>query len=95
MLSLRRLHTNPPVVLGAWLLQVSGYVVLALFEERHLLREFGDDYAAYRQQASFLVPTVSRLTRLPEPFFSLLTVLIIVLLLLVLWNHLYYPTLLA
>jgi protein-S-isoprenylcysteine O-methyltransferase Ste14 len=80
------------IVVETWLLQVVGYVLLAAYEERHLLREFGDDYEAYRQRVSFLLP-ISRLVRLPEPFFSLLTALIVAFLLLVLWNCLYFRSL--
>lgn len=40
----------------AWLIQALGYILLAHFEERHLLREYGEEYLQYRQKVPFMLP---------------------------------------
>lgn len=40
---------------------LTGYLVIgALFEERKLVREFGADYAAYRERTPMFIPLISR-----------------------------------
>jgi protein-S-isoprenylcysteine O-methyltransferase Ste14 len=79
-------------VLGAWFLQVTGFFLLAAYEEKHLLREFGDEYAQYKQDVPFILP-FSRLTRIPEPFFSAIVVITFLLLVLLMLDFLYCPIL--
>lgn len=49
-----------------WFVQFGIYVFLALIEESYLTKEFGDQYVAYKKQASFLVP-LGRLNRFDIP----------------------------
>ncbi len=81
---------NVYAVFGTWLLQVVGYFLLATYEEKHLLREFGDEYEQYKQDVPFILP-FSRLTRIPEPFFSAIVVITFTLLLLFMLDFLYHP----
>ncbi|TET19802.1 DUF1295 domain-containing protein [Candidatus Bathyarchaeota archaeon] len=62
-------------VLYVWLIQVFGYVLLAGYEERHLLMEYEREYQRYRQKVSFIFPA-PRLNKIPEPLFSLAIALI-------------------
>jgi methanethiol S-methyltransferase len=40
------------------------YILIGLqFEERALLREFGDDYAAYRHRVPMLVPRLPKVSK--------------------------------
>lgn len=59
-----------PEVLYVWLIQVFGYVLLAAYEEQHLLREYQREYQPYRQKVPFIFP-IPRLTKIPEPLFSM------------------------
>ena len=78
-------------VFGAWFLQVTGFFLLAAYEEKHLLREFGDEYEQYKRDVPFVLP-FSRLTRIPEPFFSAIVAIAFILLLLFMLDFLHYPT---
>ena len=63
-------------VLYTWLVEVLGYVLLASFEERHLLKEYEAEYQEYRRKVPFIFPTPSP-TKIPEPLFSMILALII------------------
>jgi protein-S-isoprenylcysteine O-methyltransferase Ste14 len=39
-----------------WFIQLGVYVALALIEESHLMKAFGEKYTAYKQNTSFFVP---------------------------------------
>lgn len=67
-------------VLYVWLIQVFGYVLLAGYEERHLVMDYEREYQRYRQKVSFIFPA-PRLNKIPEPLFSLAIALIIAFLL--------------
>ena len=41
----------------AWFIEVLGYILLAFFEERHLLKEYGEEYLQYRQKVPFMITT--------------------------------------
>lgn len=61
--------------LHTWLIQVLGYLLLARYEEHHLLKEYDEEYRQYRQRVPFIFP-VPRLTKIPEPLFSMILALI-------------------
>ena len=69
-----------PEVLYVWLIQVFGYVLLAASEEQHLLKEYEREYQPYRQRVPLIFP-IPRLTRIPEPLFSMVIAFIITFLL--------------
>ena len=60
----------------AWLIQVFGYLLLAGYEERRLMREYENEYQQYRQRVAFVFP-VPATTKIPEPFLSIILSLII------------------
>lgn len=49
-----------------WFVQLGIYVVLALIEESHLMKAFGEDYRSYKEKASFFVP-LGKLNRFDIP----------------------------
>lgn len=59
-----------------WLIQVLGYVLLASYEEQHLLREYEIKYQQYAQKVSFIFP-IPHIPRTLEPLVSILLALII------------------
>lgn len=63
-----------------WLIQVLGYVMLAAYEERHLMNEHKEEYQQYKQKVSFIFP-VPAATEIPEPLLSLALALVIAFLL--------------
>jgi protein-S-isoprenylcysteine O-methyltransferase Ste14 len=69
-----------PEVLYVWLIQVFGYVLLAAYEEQHLLKEHKTEYQHFKDKVSFIFP-IPRLTKIPEPLFTMVTASIIAFLL--------------
>ena len=69
-----------PEFVNIWLIQMFGYVLLASYEERYLLREYEKEYSQYRQEASFILP-IPRVTKIPEPLSTMTVALIIAFLL--------------
>ena len=53
-----------------WLIQVLGYVLLACYEERHLLKEYKGEYGKYRQKIPLIFP-IPCPTKISEPLFSM------------------------
>jgi protein-S-isoprenylcysteine O-methyltransferase Ste14 len=47
---------GPGGTLMVWFATLGAYVLLALVEELHLTKKFGQAYAAYRNKTSFLIP---------------------------------------
>lgn len=41
---------------GAWVIEVIGYILLARYEEGHLLKEYGEKYRQYMQRVPFIIP---------------------------------------
>jgi len=74
-----RIGGADPKILYTWLIQVFGYVLLAGYEERHLLNEYEKEYQQYRQRVSFILPM--SLNKIPEQLLTLVTALIIAFLL--------------
>jgi len=66
-------------VLYTWLVEVLGYVLLASFEEHHLLKEHKVEYQECRRKIPFLFPVPSP-AKIPQPLFSMIIALIIALL---------------
>lgn len=65
-----------PQILGMWMVQVFGYILLAHYEERHLIKEYGARYQGYMQKVSFMFP-VPRLPKIPELVFTFSIILVI------------------
>lgn len=63
-------------VLYVWLIQVLGYVLLAAYEERYLLRNHKREYQQYKNEVPFVFP-IPRLTKIPEPLVSMAIAVII------------------
>lgn len=80
MMSIQFTQSAHPRILYVWLIQVLGYVLLAGYEERHLMMEHEREYQQYRQKVAFIFP-VPRLNKIPDPLFSLVIALIIAFLL--------------
>jgi len=70
-----RLNVDPKV-LYVWLIQVLGYILLAAYEERYLLREHKTEYQEYKNKVPSIFP-IPRLTKIPEPLVSMVTAVII------------------
>jgi protein-S-isoprenylcysteine O-methyltransferase Ste14 len=66
-------------IASAWLIEVFGYILLANYEERCLLREYGKEYIEYRRKVPFIFPI--RLSKTPDPLVAILIALITILLL--------------
>jgi protein-S-isoprenylcysteine O-methyltransferase Ste14 len=69
-------HTS---VALAWLIEVFGYILLASYEERCLLKEYGKEYAEYKQKVPFIFPI--RPSKTLDPLITILISLIIIFLL--------------
>ena len=72
--------STDPKVLYVWLIQVLGYILLAVYEEQYLLREHKIEYQQYRQKVPFIFPS-PRITKIPEPIVSMVLALVIAFLL--------------
>ena len=81
---------GPGGTLLVWLGTLGAYILLALVEEIHLSRAFGEAYATYRSKTAFLIPFAATRRRLLD---IVVSVAIPVLLLwgLVLVNRVFYP----
>ena len=60
-----------------WLIQVFGYILLARYEEQHLLKEYKEECEKYRQKVPLIFP-IPYSTKIPEPLFSMGLALIII-----------------
>lgn len=67
-------------VVVIWLIQVLGYVLLAVYEERRLMKEHEEEYQSYKQKVPFIFP-VPAITKIPEPLVSLTVAFVVALLL--------------
>jgi len=67
-------------VILIWLIQVLGYVLLAAYEERHLMNKHEQEYQRYKQKVSFIFP-IPAVTKIPEPLLSLALGLVVAFLL--------------
>jgi len=76
---------HPPELTNIWLLQVLGYILLAAYEERYLMREHEREYQQYRDKVPFIFP-IPRLNKIPEPLVSIVLALFVMFLLMNLIN---------
>ena len=53
-----------------WLIQVLGYILLAGYEERHLMKEHEEEYQSYKEKVAFIFP-IPAIPKIPEPLVSL------------------------
>lgn len=67
---------SQPQILYMWIVQVFGYILLARYEERHLVKEYGAKYRRYRQKVPFIFP-ILRPPKISETFFTLFLVFVI------------------
>jgi len=67
---------SQPQILLMWIVQVFGYILLARYEEWHLVKEHKAEYQQYKQKVPFIFP-VSSPPKIPETLFTLLLVLVI------------------
>lgn len=67
---------SQPQILYTWIAQVLGYILLARYEERHLLKEHGARYQRYRQRVPFIFPTRCP-PKIPETLFTLFLAFVI------------------
>lgn len=68
-----------PNAIFVWLIEVFGYILLAGYEERYLIKEYGKKYLEYKQKVPFVFPI--SLGRIPEPLLAVLATLVIAFLL--------------
>jgi protein-S-isoprenylcysteine O-methyltransferase Ste14 len=80
---LNQLHLGLPLIVGLWFLEVSGYIVIAWFEERSLSRRFGNEYKEYKSNVPFIFPLKSP-WKIPEVLFTIFIIVVICVMLLVL-----------
>ena len=81
---------GPPGTLLVWLCTLVAYILLALVEEVHLSRVFGEEYNAYRSKTAFLIPFAGSKRKILEIIFSIV-VPIALLWGLVCLNRILYP----
>lgn len=72
---------SPFNIFNIWLIQVVGYILLAGYEERHLIKEYPEEYQQYKQKVSFLF-LAPRINKIPEALVSLAIAYILAVLLL-------------
>ncbi|MFB0514228.1 MAG: isoprenylcysteine carboxylmethyltransferase family protein, partial [Candidatus Bathyarchaeia archaeon] len=53
-----------------WPIQVLGYILLAGYEERHLMKEHEEEYQSYKEKVAFIFP-IPAIPLVPEPLVSL------------------------
>lgn len=63
-------------VMYMWLVEVLGYILLASFEEHHLLKDHKVEYQEYRRKIPFFFPVRSP-SKIPQPLFTMILALII------------------
>ena len=47
------------VILGIWLISLTGYILLAYYEEKYLLKENFEFYRKYMEKTPFMLPVAS------------------------------------
>ena len=58
-----------------WMVQVLGYILLAGYEERHLMKEH-EEYQSYKEKVAFIFPIPS-VPKIPEPLVSLAVAVVV------------------
>jgi protein-S-isoprenylcysteine O-methyltransferase Ste14 len=67
---------NRPEPIFLWLVQVAGYIILAKYEEKHLEKEFAEQFRRYKATVPFMLP-IKCPSKIPETMFTLLIAVII------------------
>ena len=67
---------SSPLLISLWLVQVVGYIILAKYEEKHLEKEFGEQFRRYKATVPFMLPLKCP-SKIPETMFTLLIAVII------------------
>jgi protein-S-isoprenylcysteine O-methyltransferase Ste14 len=65
-----------PEFLYAWLIQVFGYVLLAGYEERYLLKKYANEFLRYKETVPFILP-IPRLHRIHESLLVMMVIIVI------------------
>ena len=68
--------SNQLELIFLWLVQVAGYMILAKYEEKHLEKEFGEQFRRYKATVPFMLP-IKGPSKIPETMFTLLIAVII------------------
>jgi len=68
--------SNQLELIFLWLVQVAGYMILAKYEEKHLEKEFGEQFRRYKATVPFMFP-IKCPSKIPETMFTLLIAVII------------------
>ncbi len=66
-------HVGLSEFVGLWFLEVLGYLVFAMYEERYLSKKFSN-YNEYKQKVALLLP-IKNPKRIPEGIFTVLLVI--------------------
>jgi protein-S-isoprenylcysteine O-methyltransferase Ste14 len=69
--------SNQLELIFLWLVQVAGYIILAKYEEKHLEKEFGEQFRKYKAAVPFMFP-IKCPSKIPETMFTLSIAVIIV-----------------
>ena len=68
--------SNQLELIFLWLVQVAGYMILAKYEEKHLEKEFAEQFRRYEATVPFMLP-IKGPSKIPETMFTLLIAVII------------------
>jgi protein-S-isoprenylcysteine O-methyltransferase Ste14 len=68
--------SNQLELIFLWLVQVAGYIILAKYEEKHLEKEFAEQFRKYKAAVPFMLP-IKGPSKIPETMFTLLIAVII------------------
>jgi protein-S-isoprenylcysteine O-methyltransferase Ste14 len=76
MVMVLTIGSNQLELIFLWLVQVAGYMILAKYEEKHLEKEFGEQFRRYEATVPFMLP-IKGPSKIPETMFTLLIAVII------------------
>jgi protein-S-isoprenylcysteine O-methyltransferase Ste14 len=76
MVMVLTIGSNQLELIFLWLVQVAGYMILAKYEEKHLEKEFGEQFRRYKATVPFMLP-IKGPSKIPETMFTLLIAVII------------------
>jgi protein-S-isoprenylcysteine O-methyltransferase Ste14 len=62
---------NQLQIIGLWMIQILGYIGIGRYEEKHLLRRYGESFRQYKRDVPFMFP-IKRPSRIPETLFTIL-----------------------
>ena len=76
MVMVLTIGSNQLELIFLWLVQVAGYMILAKYEEKHLEKEFAEQFRRYEATVPFMFP-IKCPSKIPETMFTLLIAVII------------------